>query len=246
MDLYGYTWESFEVTTEDSYILTTFHITGKVDKPYTPTKESILVQHGFLQDAASWIHSYATEPPLVDPSYEPGLPMALQLADLGYDIWLGNNRGTEYSQGHETLTALQHEYWNWTWSEMGLYDDPANITFIKEKAKQDKIFYIGYSQGTVQMFYGLSHIEESFLQDNLIKFIAMAPCSISTGKMKDSDPTEVDHAFYNFVEFQYHKLGIYDVKGPDWESSLKRGCKVFGKEWCNLTSTLDVQPYGVQ
>ena len=43
MDLYGYTWEAHEVTTDDDYILTTFHITGKTDKPYTPTKESILV-----------------------------------------------------------------------------------------------------------------------------------------------------------------------------------------------------------
>ena len=69
---------------------------------------------------------------------------------MGYDIWLGNNRGTEYSQQHKTLSAVDDsEYWNWTWSEMGLYDDTANITYIKEKAKQDKIFYIGYSQGTV-------------------------------------------------------------------------------------------------
>ena len=29
MDQYGYSWEPFEVTTEDGYILTTFHITGK-------------------------------------------------------------------------------------------------------------------------------------------------------------------------------------------------------------------------
>ena len=72
---------------------------------------------------------------------------------------------------------------------MGLYDDTANITFIKEKAKKEKIFYIGYSQGTVQMFYSLSHLEKSFLQHNLIKFIALAPCSIISGKMKDDDPT---------------------------------------------------------
>ena len=31
MDLYGYTWEAFEVTTDDDFILTTFHITGKPD-----------------------------------------------------------------------------------------------------------------------------------------------------------------------------------------------------------------------
>ena len=30
MDGFGYSWEPFEVTTDDGYILTTFHITGKV------------------------------------------------------------------------------------------------------------------------------------------------------------------------------------------------------------------------
>ena len=29
MDKYGYTWEPIKITTEDGYILTTFHITGK-------------------------------------------------------------------------------------------------------------------------------------------------------------------------------------------------------------------------
>ena len=62
--------------------------------------------------------------------------MALQLAELGYDIWLGSNRGTEYSQQHVTLSAVTDpEYWNWSWAEMGLYDDTANIELIKAKAK---------------------------------------------------------------------------------------------------------------
>ena len=38
---------------------------------------------------------------------------------------------------------------------MGMYDVPANIKKIKDLTNKDKIFYIGYSQGTIQMFYGL-------------------------------------------------------------------------------------------
>ena len=71
--------------------------------------------------------------------------MALQLADHGYDIWLGNNRGTEYSWDHETLTTDDKEYWAFTWSEMGLYDDVANIDLVKKISGQEKIYYIGYS-----------------------------------------------------------------------------------------------------
>ena len=38
MDHYKYTWEAFEVTTDDDYILTTFHITGTQDGgAFTPS-----------------------------------------------------------------------------------------------------------------------------------------------------------------------------------------------------------------
>ena len=43
MDKYGYSWEAHKVSTEDGYTLTTFHITGKDGKLFTPTEAPILV-----------------------------------------------------------------------------------------------------------------------------------------------------------------------------------------------------------
>ena len=37
MTTYGYDWEPMTVTTEDDYLLTTFHITGKTGNPIKPT-----------------------------------------------------------------------------------------------------------------------------------------------------------------------------------------------------------------
>ena len=37
MKIHGYTWEAVKVPTEDGYTLTTFHVTGKVDKAGTVT-----------------------------------------------------------------------------------------------------------------------------------------------------------------------------------------------------------------
>ena len=72
-----------------------------------------------------------------------------RVVDAGYDVWIGNNRGTMYSWGHKTLDAASDpEYWDWTWGNMGLSDDTANITAIKNATGLDKIFYLGYSQGT--------------------------------------------------------------------------------------------------
>ena len=124
MEKWGYTWKAFDVTTEDGYILTLFHILGTVDGgAFKPDKGTVLIQHGALQDAAKWIDEYKF-----------GKPMPLILADQGYDIWMGNNRGTEYSRGNtKGLTIDMKEFWAWSYAEMGLYDDTANIKFIKDK-----------------------------------------------------------------------------------------------------------------
>lgn len=42
---------------------------------------------------------------------------------------------------------------------MGRYDDVSNIKFIKERTGK-KVSYVGVSQGTVQMFYGLATLEK--------------------------------------------------------------------------------------
>ena len=50
------------------------------------------------------------------------------LVDEGYDVWIGNNRGTKYSLGHETLTTEDAAFWDFTWADMALDD----LALIKE------------------------------------------------------------------------------------------------------------------
>ena len=47
MTKYGYDWEPVNVTTEDNFIITTFHVLGKTgeERP-SVSAGSILVQHG--------------------------------------------------------------------------------------------------------------------------------------------------------------------------------------------------------
>ena len=119
----GYDWEPVTVTTEDKYILTTFHILGKTGQTQYATEGTVLVNHGLFQDGSSWMQNY------IDVNED---PFHLKLVDAGYDIWIASNRGTEYSLGHETLSYNDAAYWNWSWAEMGIYDDIANIAAIKQ------------------------------------------------------------------------------------------------------------------
>ena len=120
MNLYGFTFEAIKVKTEDGFILTTFHVTGNSEGPFENTGSPVLVQHGDSSDGADWLDHYTST------------PMMLKLAEAGYDVWIGNNRGTEYSAEHESLTIDDPEFWQWSWAEMGIYDDVANIKAIKE------------------------------------------------------------------------------------------------------------------
>ena len=75
------------------------------------------------------------------------------------------------------------------------------------------------------MFYSLAHIEESYLEKNLIKFIALAPCSIGTGWTFPDGKPDVDH--YKNGIFKFQDEGIYSFGGPNWDQDLKTICDKF-------------------
>lgn len=74
---------------------------------------------------------------------------AFILASRGYDVWLGNHRGTKYSRSHVSLDPdTDKAYWDFSFPEIGDYDQPASIDYVRNITNQDKLTYIGHSQGT--------------------------------------------------------------------------------------------------
>jgi pimeloyl-ACP methyl ester carboxylesterase len=216
MEKFDYDWDAEEVKTEDDYLLTTFRIKSKTSEP---SKGTVLIQHGPFEDGASWI-DLSEE----DKSFH------LQLVDQGYDVWVGNSRGTEYSSGHENVAveADQDLYWDFTLDDLHL-DDKANIERIKQITGEDKIAYIGYSQGTMSMNYALARDADGWYANNLSRVVELAPCFVAG--IPDA-MREMVEEFYTEGIATLPSLGINAINGPNWDADLQTICDHFGEAVC--------------
>lgn len=90
-------------------------------------------------------------------------------------MWLVNSRGTRYSRNHTSLDPVNdaEEYWNFSWHELGIYDNPAIIDYVLNVTKREKVFHIGFSQGTTA-FYVMGSEKPEYL-DKVITHISYAP-----------------------------------------------------------------------
>lgn len=72
---------------------------------------------------------------------------AFILARAGFDVWMGNNRGSKYGITHNTLSKHEKEFWNFYQKDMGMIDTPMFIDFILDKTGHEQLSYVGHSDG---------------------------------------------------------------------------------------------------
>lgn len=77
---------------------------------------------------------------------------AYLLSENGFDIWLGNARGTDHCLKHKTLKSDSKEFWDFSWHEIGFYDVPAMFDLMLKVTNSSKGFYVGHSQGGTSFF----------------------------------------------------------------------------------------------
>ena len=128
----GFLFEEHRVTTADGYILNVFRIKNK--KFTEPGAPVVFFQHGLLSCASTWIIHY------------PDIAPAFEMVRNGYDVWMGNNRGTTYSREHEWLNPDKDKaFWNYSFTELGDFDLPAQIDYVRDKTGIEKVTYVGHS-----------------------------------------------------------------------------------------------------
>jgi hypothetical protein len=105
----GLNFEYHQVTTEDGYILEMHRVFKEEGGP------AFFIQHGLAADSEVYLLNGDDA-------------AAFKFAKLGYDVWLGNNRVSQYSRKHERLNPDnvedEEEYFNFSFWELGKYDAP--------------------------------------------------------------------------------------------------------------------------
>ena len=84
---------------------------------------------------------------------QPEKSLAFVMANKGYDVWLGNQRGTAPSRRHVSLDPdgtkeERAQFFNYSMTEMGKYDDKAFIDYVKKITGVRSLTWVGHSMGT--------------------------------------------------------------------------------------------------
>lgn len=193
----GYKGEAYRVPTEDGYLLKIHRVLPQ--NQMSSTKPPVFLMHGLIATAADFVMT------------GPKSALAYLLADNGYDVWMGNTRGSKHSMKHKTLSPDSREFWEFSWHEIGKFDVPAMIDFVLNKTNSLKAFYAGHSQGTTSLLVFLSTRPE--YNEKIIQAHLLAPA----GFMKNL-PHPLAKAFNEemvvrfFHEYMYFNFaGYWDV-----------------------------------
>ncbi|XP_023235799.1 uncharacterized protein LOC111635160 [Centruroides sculpturatus] len=208
----GYPVEEYTVQTKDGYLLKLFRIPyGRISQEQnTKNRTVVFLQHGLLGSAIDWVINY------------PHQSLGYILADEGYDVWMGNQRGNTYARKHIKYSTEEDKFWNFSIDEHAMYDTPDSIDFVLNITGQSQLYYVGFSQGNLIVYAFLSENPEY----NKIKVVlSLAPVAL-VGHIKS--PIRLLAPFTSEVQFLYSVLGPREFLPNDFITEL------FAQTACNV------------
>lgn len=89
---------------------------------------------------------------------------------------MGNARGSHYSRRHVRLNPdalLSTAFWKFSWDEMGNIDLPTMIDYALKVSGEQRLHYVGHSQGTTA-FFVMGSMRPAY-NSKIISMHALAP-----------------------------------------------------------------------
>jgi hypothetical protein len=117
----GYPYSRHRVVTSDGYVLLLERI-GRKD-----SKRAMLLQHGVLDSSYTWLAAGAQR------------SLAFRAFDSGFDVFLGNLRGTQFSRGHVDPHISSAEYWDFCVDDHAAHDLPAFLDAIRHLKQKELV-----------------------------------------------------------------------------------------------------------
>ncbi|XP_054091028.1 lipase 3 isoform X2 [Zeugodacus cucurbitae] len=176
-----YACERHLVRTADNYELTLHRIPPK-NSTQSLQNPPFILMHGLLGSASDFLLSGRKR------------SLACILHEQGYDVWLPNARGTTYSKRHLYMDSSNSSFWNFTWHEIGYYDLPAVVDYVREATAQQQVHFVAHSQGSTVFLVLLSErpeYNEKFASVSLLAPVAFLanlrspPFRIMTAKIEE-------------------------------------------------------------
>ncbi|CAB3239683.1 unnamed protein product [Arctia plantaginis] len=135
----GFPAETHYVTTSDGYILEIHRIPHGRRGDSTAKRPVVFLMHGLLGASNNYIGLGVNN------------SLAYNLADEGFDVWMGNARGNYNSRRHIKLDPdhiiQKHDFFDFTFEEIAIIDLPAMIDYALDYTGNQQLYYIGHSQG---------------------------------------------------------------------------------------------------
>ncbi|KAH9944455.1 triacylglycerol lipase [Epithele typhae] len=172
-EIFGYEHEEHVVLTKDGYLLGLHRLPAKKgevreNSGVSTGKPVVYLHHGLLMNSEVWVC-------LTNPERS----LAFTLVELGFDVWLGNNRGNKYSKKSIHHNPNSTKFWDYSIDDFAWHDIPDSINYILEVTKEPSLSYVGFSQGTAQAFAALSIHPP--LNEKINVFVALAPAMSPDG-----------------------------------------------------------------